>query len=817
MGTWGTRAGVVVLLIAVCVPAPADAQEPGTGRVVATITTLEGTVHMPGVDVELRDPELGIVIAKTLTDGAGQVVFPDVPEGRYIIAASGPGFLPRDSAVFDVRPNETAQVILDAKLMFVLPGVQVRANTPSPTDSVQPVSMSDMLSGSLFETAPLEGDDFRSLLPLLPGVVRDGNGRLRIKGGQPTQGALQVSSASLNDPSTGDFDLDLPSQSLDSVEVLANPFAAEYGRFSTSVTQIRTRGGTNEWDFSIGNLVPRFRGLLRGIRGFEPRASIRGPLRRDRMFLAQDVQLRYVATPVKSLPDEPEVDLQSFDSFTRVDNILSARHVLVGALIIFPREINNVTMNTFRPPDVTQEFDQRGWSAGGVDRLSISPDMVLESTLSIRQFEIEVNALNRAPMLYGPETQSGGFFNDQERDVRSYQWVQALSLSRDLGSGQHVFKFGTDLQRSEYTGLSVSRPVESRRLDGTLAERIEFGGPANQYVIGTEFAVFAQDRWRLNSRVTFELGLRADRDAVVEGVNWSPRAGVAIAVLPDGRGIVRGGFGKFAQRTPLNVGAFASFEPRTISRFNPDGSPLGSPVTLVNQVAGRLRTPEAEVGNIEWDQRFGRRVLLKVAYLTRRGSHEYIVSPAPELGALQLSSTGTSRYRELESTVRYLGGERRDLTMSYVWARGTSDLNTYDDFYGNFRNPIVRANEHNLITTDVRHRLLLRGTIGLPGKWDFAPVVELRSGFPWSAVNEFQDYVGPRSRAGRLPAVRTVDFSIARPLQFKKYRFRAGIKVYNLFGASAARDIQSNITSPFYGTAYNPIERSIGFVLGSGR
>ena len=167
--------------------------------------------------------------------------------------------------------------------------------------------------------------------------------------------------------------------------------------------------------------------------------------------------------------------------------------------------------------------------------------------------------------------------------------------------------------------------------------------------------------------------------------------------------------------------------------------------------------------------------------------------------------------------MRYLGGERRDLTMSYVWARGTADLNNYDEFYGNFRNPIIRPNEHNLISTDVRHRLLLRGTIGLPGKWDFAPVLELRSGFPWSAVNEFQDFVGPRSRAGRLPAVRTLDFSIARPWQFKKYRFRAGIKVYNLFGDAAQRDIQSNTTSPFYGTAYNPVERSIGFVLGSGR
>ncbi len=320
---------------------------------------------------------------RSATDGAGQVTFPDVPIGRYVITASGPGFLNRDSTVFVVRANETAQVILDAQLTFVLPGVQVRADTPSPTDSVQPVSMSDMLSGSLFETAPLEGDDFRSLLPLLPGVVRDGNGRLRIKGGQPTQSALQISSASLIDPSTGDFDLDLPTQSVDSVEVMANPFAAEYGRFSTSITQIRTRGGTNDWDFSIGNLVPRFRGLLRGIRGFEPRASIRGPIRKDHVFLAQDFQFRYVTTPVKSLPDEPEVEMRSFDSFTRLDNVMSAKHVLSGALIMFPREIDRVTMNTFRPLATTPEWHQEGWSAGGVDRLAILPDLVLESTLSL--------------------------------------------------------------------------------------------------------------------------------------------------------------------------------------------------------------------------------------------------------------------------------------------------------------------------------------------------------------------------------------------------------------------------------------------------
>ena len=155
--------------------------------------------------------------------------------------------------------------------------------------------------------------------------------------------------------------------------------------------------------------------------------------------------------------------------------------------------------------------------------------------------------------------------------------------------------------------------------------------------------------------------------------------------------------------------------------------------------------------------------------------------------------------------------------MSYVRSRGTADLNNYDQFYGNLRNPIVRPNEHNLIPTDVPHRLIVRGTIGLPAQWDFAPVLEVRSGFPWSAVNEFQDFVGPRNRSGRLPAVRAFDFAISRPWHFKKYRFRAGIKVYNILGASAERDVQANVTSPNFGRFFNPIERSIGFVFGSAK
>ena len=794
---------------------PQAAPPATTGRVVATVTTLEGTVHLSGVRVDLRESPGDTVLATTSTDGAGQVVFPNVPPGRYTIAATRSGFVDRQSAIFDVRANEASQVLLDIQLTFVAPTVDVRAKS-SPTDSVQPVSMSDMLDGAVMESSPIEGDDFQSLLPLLPGVVRGPDGRLRIKGGQPTQGALQVSSASLIDPSTGDFDLDLPAPSVESVEVLSNPFAAEYGRFSSSVTQIRTRRGTNEWDVDAGNFVPRFRGLFVGIRGFEPRFSARGPIRRDRVFLAQDLQYRYVATPVRSLPDEPEIALTSVDSFTRLDSIISSRHTLGGGLIVFPREVEHATMDTFRPAEVSPDLRQKGWSAGLLDRFAVSPNVVLETTVASRRFEVEVTPDGLSPMVYAPQSQSGSFFNDQERDVRSLQWVEAVSVSR-AWRGEHVIKVGADLQWSRFSGHSESRPLEVRRMDGSLAEQTVFVGRTVQQVSGTEFAVFGQDRWRLGSRVTLEMGLRSDRDPVVEKTTWSPRAGIAVTVLSEGKAILRGGVGRFVQRAPLNIEAFPSFERRVVSRFDAAGVPLGRTMAFDHVIAPELRTPSATVSSAEWDERFGRRVLLKLAFLHRQGEQEFILTPDAGRGELRLSSTGASRYREFETTVRYLGGERRDVTVSYVWARGEADLNDFDQFYGNFRNPLVRANDYNLTPTDVRHRVVVRGSLGLPGQWEFAPIAELRSGFPWSAVDEFRDFVGPRNRAGRLPAVRTLDFQLTRPWHVKKYRFRAGLRIYNVFASPAGRDIQNNLTAPDYGTAYNPIDQSIGFVIGSSR
>ena len=244
---------------------------------------------------------------------------------------------------------------------------------------------------------------------------------------------------------------------------------------------------------------------------------------------------------------------------------------------------------------------------------------------------------------------------------------------------------------------------------------------------------------------------------------------------------------------------------------------LAPPVTLVNVLGTELRTPEANTSNIEWDQRFGRKVLFKINYLHRRGDHEYVLSPDYALGQARLEASGESRYDELEFTGRYLGGERRDMSLSYVYSSSKANLNNYDQFYGNVRNPILRADEYNLVPTDVPHRILFRGTIGLPWQWDLAPVIEVRSGFPFSAVNEYPGF-RRRTKSRRAPAGRPhLRLLIVAAVARWKYRFRAGLRVYNIFGSSAERDVQNNITSPSFGRFFNPLERSIGFVFGSAK
>ena len=152
-------------------PAPSQTPSTGPGRVVVTVVS--DSLRIPNVQVVLRNVDANIAVGKTTTDVVGQATFPDVGPGRYTVLATRDGFADSSSTTFSMDPDEkTRQVLIEMRLTFVRESVDVVVPANSPTESLQPVAVSDLLTGAKMDIQPLAGDDFQSLLTLLPSVIR---------------------------------------------------------------------------------------------------------------------------------------------------------------------------------------------------------------------------------------------------------------------------------------------------------------------------------------------------------------------------------------------------------------------------------------------------------------------------------------------------------------------------------------------------------------------------------------------------------------------------------------------------------------------
>ena len=276
----------------------------------------------------------------------------------------------------------TEQVLVEMKLTFVRESVYVVVPANSPTESLQPVAVSDVLSGARMDVQPLAGDDFQSLLTVLPGH-HSWSGWAASREGRRADDRGAAGQQRHNDPSTGDFNLELPSGAVESVEVLSNPFAAEYGHFSTSVTQVRTRRGTNDWIVRPGNLDARLR---QGVR-------LHQPVRATPLDFGPNQTRPAALRPVPAISFRPhggEEPARRAATGPRQLRLVYPRRCRSfaapradGRHHLLPAQITNATMSTFRPPETTPTFTQEGFSAGLVDRLILSPGAVLESTLAV--------------------------------------------------------------------------------------------------------------------------------------------------------------------------------------------------------------------------------------------------------------------------------------------------------------------------------------------------------------------------------------------------------------------------------------------------
>jgi hypothetical protein len=774
-----------------------------TAKVSGAVFVQESGGHrsaVPGAKVKLSGP----AVFETETDENGNYVLAVVPPGIYTVEAVSPGLEIRQT--LRVEGSEV-YVSLELKPLEIASSVVVKAD---PADIKNPAP-SETVSEETLRNAPNVNERFESSLPLIPGIVRGPDGHINLKGTRNTQSGALVNSANVTDPVTGGLAINLPIDVVSAVQVISNPYDPQYGKFTGAVSTVATK--TSDYEkvhFSIQNIIPRLRdrdGTIAGIGATTPRMTFTSPLVKGRVAVTQSFEYRFVRTPVNSLPPlERDTKLESFDSYTQFDFIITPKQTATASFSLYPQKLDFLGLNTFMPQPSTSDFHQRGYQIYVQHRYVIANAGLLASQFSYKRFDADITAQSDDPYRLLLETTEGGFFNRQARRTSRTSWQENYQFAPRRFAGLHRFTVGLSYEHSSYDGRQSFLPVEIDGVSNQPLEHISFTSAASYRIDQNETAWFAGDQWAIVPRLTLDLGIRFDNDTITSSTHAAPRAGFLLALTRDGKTLLKGGGGLFYDRIPLMVPVFPALPNRTVTLLGQNGTLLNS-VFYQNKIIGELQNPRSTSWNLELDRQLLARLLLRVAYEQRNTARDFIVSPVSSraTGSLDLSNSGSDSYREFQLAAQYKV-HQSVLNASYVRSRAFGDLNDFNQFFGNLAQPVIQPNARGRLPFDAPNRFLFWGTFAGPWNLTVVPVYDLHTGFPYSIENEFREYVGPRN-VDRFPCFSSFDLQVTRPVALpfgeKRMRARVGVGVFNLFNHFDPRDVQNILASTRFGEFFN--------------
>lgn len=801
-----SRVTLVLALITGCVFGQSTSPSGSIRGVVFTTEQNQERSVVPGTKLSLD----GAVHIKVESDSQGTFLFSTVPVGVYTITAQAPGLTATQN--IDVRAGSVSQVELEMNIQVVAESTTVTASS-DPLDAKES-SGANTISESAVVHMPNRDEHFENLLPLVPGVVRGPSGQINMKGARASQNGSLVNSADVTDPATGTTAINIPIDVVSKVEVLSTPYDPEYGKFTGAVSNVETRPGDfDKFRITAQNLLPRLRrvdGSIMGLAAVTPRITLSGPIVKDRVAFTESLEYRYERNPVDSLPPLQSYNRsENFNSYTQFDFNISPKQTATASLAVFPQKFDYYGLNTFTPQPSTPDLHERGYEGYLQHRYITDSDDLLTSQVSFRRFDANLLPNSNAPYRLLVETTEGGFFNHQDRDTTRTEWEEIYRSHPRHFHGSHELYAGMDFSHSTYDGRQKFLPVEIVGVAGYPLERIQFGPTSTFTSDQNETGWFIGDKWTVSNRLSFDLGLRFDRDSISDSIDPAPRVGFILGLTGDGRTVLKGGAGFFYDRIPLNIPTFTDLPARTVSTLDPSGDVLTS-TNYSNAISNGVRNPRSEVWNLEVDRQVTSDFLVRVAYQQRNTVHDFFLNAfgVGANGVLNLSDRGSDIYKELQVTGRYRI-HRSTLNASYVRSHAYGDLNDFNQFFGNDPQAVIQPNQRGRLSFDAPNRFLAWGEIAAPWKFTFAPVLDLHTGFPYSTTNQYRGFVGPRNEL-RYPRFVSTDLQVLREIRLpiKEQRARIGFGVFNVFNRANYRDVQNDLDSQRFGEFFNGISRT---------
>jgi len=829
------RTAYVAFLLAACAfSTPLAAAQSAT----LTVTVVdENSVAVANARVTL-EPRSALLL-RCETGFAGRCDFVNLTPGPAKLLAEKEGFYAVTVPLVQVGTTGNVDITL-SHVQEVKEVVNVVESPPAiDTEKTQ---AQEKLSGMDIINIPYpETNDYRNVLNFIPGVQQDSTGQPHVAGAETYQTLTRFDGFNITQPSNGQLLLRVATDALRSIHVESSRYSAEYGKGSGGLLELNTGTGDDHYRFLATDFIPSIqdkKGLA--FQEFNPRVIVSGPIRKGKAWFYDAVDVDYLNTVVPELPSGADSDVSTrLGNFIKLQANVTSRDIVTGEFNYNYFHDPHSGISPANPqastPLVKEPMDQ----AGVKDQHYFSKGELLEAGFGFNRYDLHATPTGTEPYFLNPETAGGSYYLTEHTRAARWQLLSNLYLRPRHWRGEHDLKVGIDLDRLRYEASFLRTPITylpegsssppaqgcffdpSRPPSPLPCTRYSiFPGSPSATTYNSEVSAYAQDRWLITSRLLLESGLRYDWDQIIRDSLLSPRLAATYALGSSDNTKIAAGVGIFYDATPVFLiarpqsGTRQDFffptvpplPPLTCSSYAVTGA-LTCPISTFTANPGTLKAPRFVNWSLALEHKLPGAIYVKAEYIQKRGNHGLVydlANPASANADFVLENTRQDHYDAFQVSARHAFRNGHMLFASYM--RSYTRSNQVLDF--NVDNPQFSPQQAGPYPWDAPNRFLSWGLLPLVKGFDFAYSSELRSGFPFSVVNDQLELVGPPG-SKRFPTWFTLNTHIEKRFHALGYYWAIRGGFNNVTGRRNYTYVNNDIDSPDYLTFGNYAGRAL--------
>ena len=566
-----------------------------------TTATLKGRVldasggGIAGATVGVKGPTVRRDVA---ADANGFYRAMALPAGIYSVSASSPGFKTKLLDGIELFLNQTVTFDIPMEMAAQTESMTVEVSAPL-VDTTSSANR-QVIDSRTIDAIPLNGRNYLDLILLTPGVAVNNNARADLAPARDTRGAILgeragntaflIDGLENNDDFRGGVFQNFTQDAIQEFEVIDAGYKAEFGRGSAGIVNVLTKSGTDQTRGSAffflrddaldastvkGQDPPKLKRYNSGL-------TLGGPVVRERAWYFGSVE--YFKEERQSIfPPNIPASLAAGEDFSRQPKITDYRvfgkynqslsqsnDVRVEASWSRDENVNQLSSATSLPSASTNNRTTTFLGTAAANTI-LSDRSLLESSIGYRNQTFSQNqdgsTDGRSYSISFLDGGSGFNFGPpigsvQDLDQKYVTLREAFSL---FSGEKHAAKVGAEYVRTVVDGVQgqgfqyvivTTHPNFDKygRESFQIPQGVGFLNPGDDQIRlrNSGISLFAQDDWRILSKLMMNVGLRYDYDSKFkDSNNFAPRLGFNWS--PDAKTVVRANFGIYYDRYRLGI------------------------------------------------------------------------------------------------------------------------------------------------------------------------------------------------------------------------------------------------------------------------